>query len=377
MNKFVLSAIALTTAGGLASAGTGSEEWLTLDREIESLASAQAATTTSTSGFTVDGFLRTSYVNSSDYSVPNEAGENDLGGFSIDNVRVDVTGTVGDYMLYVQLEGASLFGESGPTDGLLPYPIGAGYGTGGSVYVLDAYAAWNISDQFRLTMGQFRSPFLGTAQRNENELLFLDRTVVGHLWSQRDQGVMLSGQYDMLGWYIAGQNGIDTLGDDLSFSGRVSFDAMGAGTGGAGLEGAYGAAEGTNLSFGAGYYWDDDSVVDDLSAWNLEGTLVMGPLSAEASYVDHDDGFGTLLGLSSGPAILALTGGFMFVPDRWEAAVRWEDLDDDDDTSVITLGVNYYAVGHDAKWQLNYAMIDSDADEVDGDYLGIGLTVGV
>ena len=45
--------------------------------------------------------------------------------------------------------------------------------------------------------------------------------------------------------------------------------------------------------------------------------------------------------------------------------------------NVITLGVNYYAVGHDAKWQFNYAMIDSDDDSLDGDYLGIGLTVGV
>jgi hypothetical protein len=188
---------------------------------------------------------------------------------------------------------------------------------------------------------------------------------------------MLSGQYDMLGWYIAAQNGVDGAGDDLAFSGRVTFDAMGTGSGGAGLEGAYGAAEGTNLTFGAGYYMDDDTLVDDLSAWNVEGSLIVGPFSAEASYVDHDDGFGSVLGLAEGPAILALTGGFMFVPDRWEAAVRWEDLDDDADTSIITLGVNYYAVGHDAKWQLNYAMVDSDDSDVDSDRLGLGLTVGV
>lgn len=372
MNKFVLSAIALTTAGGLASAGTGSEEWLTLDREIESLASAQAATTTSTSGVTVDGFLRTSYQNSSD--VETESG-NDLGGFSIDNARINVSGTVGDYMLYVQLEGAGvseeLFGFYVP-GGLLTGPS-----TAGSLTVLDAYGAWNINEQFRLTMGQFRSPFLGSSQRDENELLLIDRTFVATLWASRDQGVMLSGQYDMLGWYIAAQNGVDGAGDDLAFSGRVSFDAMGTGTGGAGIEGAYGAAEGTNLSFAVGYYQDDDTLVDDLSAWNIEGSLVMGPFSAEASYVDHDDGFGSLLGLTEGPAIMALTGGFMFVPDRWEAAVRWEDLDDDGDTSIITLGVNYYAVGHDAKWQLNYAMIDSDDDTIDGDRLGLGLTVGV
>ena len=376
MNKFVLSALALTTAGGLASAGTGSEEWLTLDREIESLASAQAAAAAPTSGVTVGGFIRSSYLNSSDITLSDS--ENDLGGFSLDNVRLNVEGNVGDYMLYVQLEGANIFeGDTPPTDGVIPYPLGTGWAEGGSVFVEDAYGAWNISEQFRLTMGQFRSPFLGSAQRDENELLFLDRTVVGHLWSSRDLGVMLSGQYDMLGWYIAAQNGLDDVGDDLSFSGRVAFNAMGNGVGGSGLEGAYGAAEGTNLSVSAGYYMDDDTLVEDVAAWNVEGNLVMGPFSAEASYVDHDDGFGTLLGLEEGPAIMGLTGGFMFVPDRWEVAARYEDLDDDASTSVLTIGLNYYGMGHNAKWQVNYAMVDSDDDDFDADIIGLGLTVGV
>lgn len=373
MNKFVLSAIALTTAGGLASAGTGSEEWLTLDREIASLASAQAAATAPTSPVTVSGFIRTSYLNSSDISVPNQGpdGSNDLGGFSLDNARVNVSGTVGDYMLYVQLEAAG-DSYSSPSDGLITGPT-----SGSSVYVLDAYGAWNISEQFRLTMGQFRSPFLGSAQLDENQLLFLDRTLMGYLWSSRDLGVMLSGQYDMLGWWIAAQNGLDAAGDDLAFSARVAFDAMGTGT--TKVEGAYGAAEGTNLGISAGYYMDDDSVVEDVAAWNVEGTLVMGPLSAAAMYVDHDDGFSTLLGgnFSEGPSVWSATAGFMFVPDRWEVAARYEDLDDDASTTVLTVGLNYYAAGHDAKWQLNYAMVDSDDSDLEADILGIGLTVGV
>jgi hypothetical protein len=368
MNKFVLSALALTSAGGLATAGTGSEEWLTLDREIESLANAQqAAVQGSSSGVTVSGFIRTSYLNSSDVDV----GANDLGGFSLDNARINVTGTIGDYLLYVQLEGAEALTS---TDGLLNGPS-----EGGSVGVLDAYGAWNINEMFRLTMGQFRSPFLGSAQLDEDQLLFIDRTLLGYLWASRDLGVMLSGQYDMLGWWIAAQNGLDSVGDDLAFSARVAFDAMGGANARPKVEGAYGAAEGTLLQVSAGYYQDDDTIVDDVAAWNIEGNLVMGPFSAAASYVDHDDGFTTLLAgnFTEGPAIMALTAGFMFVPERWEVAARFEDLDDEDDTTVITLGVNYYAVGHDAKWQVNYAMVDSDDDSLEADILGIGLTVGV
>jgi len=368
MNKFVLSALALTSAGGLASAGTGSEEWLTLDREIESLASAQQASAQgSTSGLTVSGFIRTSYQNSSDVDV----GANDLGGFSLDNARINITGTIGDYMLFIELEGAETLTS---TDGLLNGPS-----EGGSVGVLDAYGAWNINEMFKLTMGQFRSPFLGSAQLSEQNLLFIDRTLLGYIWSSRDLGVMLSGQYDMLGWWIAAQNGLDSVGDDLAFSARVAFDAMGGANARQQVEGAYGAAEGTLLGVSAGYYQDDDTVVDDVMAWNIEGNLVMGPFSAAASYVDHDDGFATLLGgnYTEGPSIMALTAGFMFVPERWEAAARYEDLDDEDDTSVITLGLNYYAIGHQAKWQINYAMVDSDDSDLEADILGIGLTVGV
>ena len=102
MNKFVLSALALTTTSGLAAAGTGSEEWLTLDREIESLASTLAPQNAD-SGVTVHGFVRSSYVTSGDILV----GTSDLGGFNMDNIRLSVEGTVGDFTVFVSAEGSS------------------------------------------------------------------------------------------------------------------------------------------------------------------------------------------------------------------------------------------------------------------------------
>lgn len=377
MNKFVLSAIALTTAGGLASAGTGSEEWLTLDREIASLASAQAAATAPTSAVTVSGFIRSSYQNSSDVSISNSGpdGSNDLGGFAMENARVQIDGTVGDYNLRIQM-------DAGSGGGLLSTLATGEPGSLSSFEVLDAYGAWNISEQFRLSMGQFRSPFLASSQLEEDQLLFLDRSVLGELWSSRDQGVMLSGQYDMLGWWIAALNGQDDTGDDLSFSGRVAFDMMGKPAGK--VEGAYGASGNTDLGVSAGYYMDDDSVYEDLAAWNVAATLVMGPFSAAAEYVDHDDGFAEILNAylggpvyAEGPAIYSVSAGFMFVPDRWEVAGRYQDLDDDSDTTVIDVGLNYYGMGHNAKWQAGYTMVDSDSDDADADILGIGLTVSI
>jgi hypothetical protein len=355
MNKFVLSALALTTTGSLAAAGTGSEEWLTLDRELESLASTLAPQ--SAPGVTVSGFIKTSYANSGDVIV----GGNDLGGFNLDNVRLRVDGTVGDFSVVVSTDGSSsLVPGTGTT--LLPFVAGGG----GSFGVLDAYASWNINEMLRLTMGQFLVPVLANGLINENHLLFLNHTVQGTTWNSRDTGVMLAGQYDMFGFWVSIINGADGAGDELAYALRAEFYAMGGGVGST-VEGAYGSAQGNRLTIGAGYYNDDGNIPDGI-AFAVDANFVSGPLSAAAEVVDYDTGFGNNTPFSA-------QVGFMLVPDQWEAALRYEDLDTTTDTTVITAGINYYMSGHDAKWQLNYSTTDDDV--VDLDWFALGLTASV
>lgn len=355
MNKFVLSALALTTTGSLAAAGTGSEEWLTLDRELESLASTLAPQ--SAPGVTVRGFIKTSYANSGDVIV----GGNDLGGFNLDNVRLSVEGTVGDFSVFVSTDGSSsLVPGTGTT--LLPFVTGGG----GSFGVLDAYASWNINEMLRLTMGQFLVPVLANGLINENHLLFLNHSVQGTVWNSRDTGVMLAGQYDMFGFWVSIINGTDGAGDELAYALRAEFYAMGGGVGST-VEGAYGSAQGNRLTIGAGYYNDDGNIPDGI-AFAVDANFVSGPLSAAAEVVDYDTGFGNNTPFSA-------QVGFMLVPDQWEAALRYEDLDTTTDTTVITAGINYYMSGHDAKWQLNYSTTDDDV--VDLDWFALGLTASV
>ena len=76
--------LAVTAASALSFAGSGTEEWPTLDREIENLKSSLAQ---GPSGWTVGGFIKSSYQNSSDidgFISPN-GDNNDLGGFNLDN----------------------------------------------------------------------------------------------------------------------------------------------------------------------------------------------------------------------------------------------------------------------------------------------------
>jgi hypothetical protein len=356
MNKFVLGSLALAASSTPCLAGSNAD-YAKLDRDIENLMSSLRPAAT---GASISGFLRSSYKSSGDVSF----GGNDLGGFSIDNVRINVDGTVGNYAVHVAAEGAGnfqgIFGDVGST---------------GHLDTIDAFASFPITPEIRGQMGEFRAPFLASALRNEDGFLFIDNTVLGSTWSGRDQGVMVSGTFEMVSWAVAAMNGDDSAGDELAFAGRLSFCAMGTTCT---QEGSYGANDQTCLTIGAGYY--DDGNLSDGTAMCVDGNLTMGALSASFEFVDNGDDFGIGLpasGTTFGNTPWDASFGYMFVPDQWEGAVRYQDFDDDDDSTAITAGVNFYQAGHAAKWQFNYSTISSDNSGNEIDVIQAGLTTSI
>lgn len=333
MNKFVISALVLSATSSLAIAGSETKEWSSLDRDIENLASSLAAPG---SGFGASGFVRTRYNNSGD-TTP------DTSGVSMDNVRVNFAGNAGDYGVFVSLENAF-----------------------GIAVLFDAYATFPIGAQVNGRFGQFRAPVLWSGLLDENNLILLDKTINGAIWSFRDPGFMINGSFEQLGWWIALQNGADGLADEYALSGRVAFNALGTGVGM--QEGAYGAPADSNLTIGIGYY--DDGAVTDGTATAIDAAFTRGALSAHAEMVDYDVGFGDATPWSG-------TIGWMVTPNEWEIAGRYEDLDDAFDTNVMTVGVNRYIQGHNAKWGLNWSTVNSDSAALEVDMIGLGLTVGV
>lgn len=368
MNKFVLGALALTAASTPCLAGTGSDEtWLTLDRDINSLSNSLAP---AGSGASVSAFIKASYGNSGDIQV----GGNDLGGFALNNARINFTGSVGDYSLFIALEGAS------GSPGIFGGGLGGVTSVGGPVGVLDAIASVNITDQIKGSMGQFRPAFLASSLRSEDNLLFINRTAQGDTWSFRDQGVMASGNFDQLGWWLGLQNGNDGAGNDLVITGRLTFTAMG--TAQATTEGAYGATGSQNLTIGIAYY--DDANVTDGTAMCADVYFNAGALSASAEIVDYDDGFSdfvnnptTAFSPLGGETPWDVAVGYMVVPDQWEAALRFEDFDDTDNTTAITAGVNWYRSGHAAKWQLNWTSTQSDNNNLEFDLIQVALVTSI
>jgi hypothetical protein len=60
-----------------------------------------------------------------------------------------------------------------------------------------------------------------------------------------------------------------------------------------------------------------------------------------------------------------------------ELAVRYEDFDDSDNTTAITIGANWYLQGHAAKWQANYVTVAADTSANEFDLIQVGLTVSI
>lgn len=332
MNKLVYGAIALTAVS--ASAFATDNGWVSLDQEINNLnasLSAQNAT-----GPKVGGYVQVRYDNSTDIQIndPVSTTDHDLSGFSLNNVRVEITGDAGsDYSYKVSFELSS-----------------------GTADLKDAYAKFKIGEDVSGKIGQFKANFLRSSTVSDNKTLFLDRTVIGsgHEWNDRDVGLEFGFHYDTIDVTASVQNGTDLQGDELELCAKLNINLMGGGVGK--VEGAYGAGDSTALSAGLSYM--EDANLPESSLVGAELELTSGPFSLAGEMVMLDvDNFidfgpgGVLFTTDSTP--WNATGSYLF-SDMWEGAVRFEDMDDVDSSSQMTVGVNYYVSGHDIKWTAQY-----------------------
>jgi hypothetical protein len=383
MMKIVLGALALT--GATTPALATETSWSTTDRDLASLSSSL---TQGASGVSVSGFLRSSYVGWSDA---------DVGAFSIDDAQIWVNGTVGDFSVTVQLEGASNADDNdgngwdvdgdgeGDTYENTPFSVSSL----GQVSVLDAYASWNATEMIKVQMGQFRPAFLASSARNENQLLFINRSMLGAAGSYRSQGAQASASFGMINVAVFAQNGEEDnsttpdgiANDDLSFGFRASAQIMGTASAN---EGALGASGDPSLSVGIGYIDDAAQFIWVASPTNpsrnvdeciaVDANFTMGALSIAAEIVDIT---GNDADATEDATPYNVAGSFVVMPDQLEAALRFEDFDDADNTTWITFGANWYLQGHAAKWQVNYVTSDSDNGDLKEDMFQVGLTVSM
>jgi len=367
MRKLVYSAVALTlvSAPGFAN----ENEWSSLDQEINNLSTSLSAQ--NAAGPKLGGFIKTSfrYSDDTDALFGGPPNDEDEVGFKLDKARVEISGDLGqDYSYKLSFE----LTDSSP-------PI-----------VRDAYVSWKIAESVKGTMGRFKKPFLRSGLVSDTKLLFYDRSGLGGFFDVREEGLMFSGNFDTIEWWVAGQNGLDGKQDDWNYTLRLVANLMGAGVGK--VEGAYGAGEETNLTLGVAY--GDEQELDDGAMIGVEAAMTAGPFSLAGQVVDFDkgtagsfpskDGGDVHYGSSNSfvsvdPADSTpwdVTGSYLFT-EVYEAALRYEDADDDDSTTAWSIAVNRYIQGHDIKWTLQVLVTDSDDPTNELTEWTLGLTVGI
>lgn len=344
----LLASLGFVLAFAPSAAAFGDEEWAGLDADLESL--AQELAQPSANGPRLEGLLRARYAH-----LPNAlTGSQDISGFSLDRTQVALEGMVDSrYGYRVQLEAA-----------------------GGTAVLLDAMGTWNVNEYLRMTMGRFRSPLLWESQLDDGSILFLTRTDSGELFYGRSEGAMLEGRTELFHWAFALQNGVDSVADEYAMTARIDANVLG---GGVGLnQGAYGAGDDTRLSVGAGYFDDAGAGSgNDATVLAFDAQFQMGRFAADAMVANFGDDNNVIFVNRADSSPWSAAASFM-VLEELEAAVRYQEVDNLLDESDITFGVNYYAAGHDAKWQATAVRISSDDPDLDDTWrFGLGISVRI
>lgn len=350
MKKLVYSALALsaTSAYGLAS----EDGWSSLDQDIEALTSSLSI---DNGDPTLSGRIRAFYVNSGDVTggFDSNGDPNDLGDFNVTDARVKIDGARGDYTYRLQVDFAD------------------------EPELLDAYADFPIGGQVKGRFGQFKSPLSRSAYVSSGKLVFIDRNPIADLFVARTEGFQLSGEFDALDWYIAIQDGGDGAGDDYFIVGKVAFDVLGNGKDF--VDGAYGGTDEPSATVAVGFY--DDGATEDGDGMILEFHGGTNVYAFGADLLDIGDGLyagnGNPTFLEADSTPFSVYGSYMFQPETWEVALRYNDFDSTDDDNKIDVSVNNYLQGHghDLKWTLQYSTSDSDDSDKEIDLIAIQLQV--
>lgn len=243
--------------------------------------------------------------------------------------------------------------------------------------VRDAWVRGDVGNGLNVYAGKYKCPLVASANVDYGSLIMIDRTRIGQLFSGAgayQPGAAITYDDDRFHAKLAVQNGADGVVDAYGMVARVEYKL---GSGAAYREGAYAAPEGTNATFGLGYFKDGSQIggEDFGSAVALDCYATLDAFSLHAEVLDMDEELANkAVGNATEDATpFSATVGFRFREDM-EVAVRYQDLDNDGETTLFGAGFNYYLSGHDAKVQANVSQFE-EGDE-DGVLVQLGLAVG-
>lgn len=354
-----LTAVAVPRAAGMAAlrAPEDSEAgvWTTLRTELDAFdrgLQPEATSGTSNAWIDLSGFLRTGLGTANVTRSPDS--DETRSRAALDNARLALDAGVGPLSVFLSIEGS--------TDGGRQFLIHDG--EAGELEVYDAYADLELGRHLALRAGRFRAPVSQSALLDENELLFLDRTGIGQLWFERDDGVALLARADRFSAWLAVQNGSDGAGSDPAFTARAVLRLFGEGEAPR-REGAFDADLGETVYLGLA--WNEDTAQPDSGVLVAEASYTFESFSLAGEFLSPQDGF------TDGHDFWNVTASAMLVPERWEVAARYEDFRDRAEARIWRAGVVRYLRGADTKLQLGLSRLEHPDSHLDVTALDLTL----
>lgn len=357
----ILACFLLTASGDPASPPTSEESTSTTETDVLHHPTLQEVLDATTFG----GLLRMSLDMSSD-DVFNVMGE-DVTGVRFEDAQVWFDSQAGPFEVF-------MLGKAADSNAWPP----TSEGEIGALEIRDAWVRTELAEGTNLYAGQFKCPLVGSALVGYDSLIMIDRTRIGQLFSAEgayQRGAAATYDNEQFHAKLAVQNGADGIIDELGMVIRGEYKVNG---GARHREGALEAPSDLAATFGVGYFTDGSQIGgDDFgSALAADAYLTLERFSVHGEVLDMDEELATkAIGNAEDDGTpYSVTLGYLF-DERWEGAFRYQNMDDDLDTTQMGLGLNYYESGHRIKYQFNVSQYDNDDD--DGLLLQVGLTVGI
>jgi hypothetical protein len=240
----------------------------------------------------------------------------------------------------------------------------------------NAYVGKDFGNGWKLMMGSMKAPFLREELVDSRYQLAVERSMLNYLFTTGyTDGLAVCYHAEQWGFAASYNDGAGTgqsiwsaYDTEYAFTGRVEFLASGTWDQFMDFTSAKGSENG--MLFGGAVHWQNGEY--GTAAIESETFTLTGDASLEfdganiyGAFIWSDTDSGIDGAEDPSPFGFVIQGGFYFTEDlEGFARYEWADLDTEgaDDLSAVTIGVNKYFSGHNAKWTTD---IGFGVDEVD------------
>jgi len=248
----------------------------------------------------------------------------------------------------------------------------------GTAELEDAYIRYVHNEKLAAVVGSFKPRVLFSNSTDPELLMFNERSLLGTFFDQWDIGIQASGRVaEKLDYYASITNGSDGPKDDKlyvlrgewCFQGQDKISLQ---------EGQRGLPEEQDVDLGVVFFQDTG---DDAVGIGVDVLARFEKFCLQGEAMSLDDGLGGGVGLKTVP--IALSGdsipwsvsGSTMLSDTMQLAGRVQMADNNSDTRVLGIALDYFPEGHSISFIAQVDRYDEDGDN-DGFVLQLGATMG-